>query len=103
MKFLAFILSIYIFALNLGSCDDTAMLDDKVKTEISQAVGDGHHHQGSDLCSPFCNCQCCHINAMNIKFVNVKFNLSSISTQDFFYLKGEEVKSTTSILQPPRA
>ncbi|MCF7561605.1 hypothetical protein L3X39_13240 [Sabulilitoribacter multivorans] len=103
MKLLAFILSLYIFALNLAPCEDNAALDNEVKTEISQAIGDDHQHQDSDLCSPFCICQCCHINATHFKFVNIKFNTIYISTQDFFYLSGTEKDFTTSILQPPRA
>jgi hypothetical protein len=103
MKFLAFILSIYIFALNLAPCEDYTVSDDKVKTEISQAAENDHQHHGSDLCSPFCNCQCCHINAIHFQFVNVKFNISYISTQDFFYLNGSEKSFTTTILLPPRA
>lgn len=102
MKFLAFILSIYIFTLNLAPCEDYKEPDNEVQTEISQAVGDDHQHQGLDLCSPFCICQCCHINAMHFKFINVKFNISYISTQDFFYLNGTEKDFATSILQPPR-
>ncbi|PKP43545.1 MAG: hypothetical protein CVT96_05100 [Bacteroidetes bacterium HGW-Bacteroidetes-13] len=103
MKFLAFILSIYIFALNLALCEDYTVLDDEVKTEISQAVGNDHQHQDSNLCSPFCICQCCHINATHFKIVNIKFSISYISTQDFFYLNSSEKKFTASILQPPRA
>lgn len=103
MKFLALILSIYILALNLAPCDDYTALNDEVKTEISQAIGDDHQHQSSDLCAPFCICQCCHMSATHFKIVNVKFNTSYISTQDFFYINGSERKFTTSILQPPRA
>ncbi|SFZ93067.1 hypothetical protein SAMN05428642_1021162 [Flaviramulus basaltis] len=103
MKFLAFILSIYIFALNLAPCQDYSDFNDEVKIEISQSLSDDHQHLGSDLCSPFCICQCCHISATHFKSVNVKFNKSDISTQDFFYINGSERKFTTSILQPPRA
>lgn len=103
MKFLAFILSIYIFALNLAPCEDTAMFDNEVKTEVSHDMGDNHEHQDADLCSPFCSCQCCHINVMHFKFVSIKFNLPYISTQDFFYRNGTEKDFATSILQPPRA
>jgi len=103
MKHLAFILSIYIFGLNLAPCADYIPTDNiDAKTELSQAKED-HQQQDSDLCSPFCICQCCHISTINFKFVNVKFNISYISTQDFFYLNGIEKDFTTSILQPPRA
>ena len=103
MKFIAFTLSIYIFALNLAPCEDYSVFDDEVKTEVSQAFGDSHQHEGLDLCSPFCNCQCCHISATSFHFTDFKFNISYISTQDFFYLNGTEKDFTTSILQPPKA
>ncbi len=102
MKILAFILSIYIFALNLAPCADYAVPDNDVKTEISQAIGDDHQHQDSDLCSPFCICQCCHISAMHFKIPDLSFNISYISTQDFFYLNGSGKNFATSVLQPPQ-
>ncbi|WP_139958119.1 DUF6660 family protein [Flavicella sediminum] len=103
MKFLALILSIYIFVLNLVPCDDYLAHEEGFKTEISQAADHEHQHQGTDLCSPFCICQCCHVNAIQIKFVNEKFAIAYFSTQDFFYLSGTEKDFTSSILQPPRA
>ncbi|APG65916.1 MULTISPECIES: DUF6660 family protein [Tenacibaculum] len=103
MKYLAFILSIYILALNLAPCEDYAALDNEVQTEISQVTDSDHQHQDSDLCSPFCICQCCHISAIDFKFVDVNINISYISTKDFFYQNGTEKDFTTSILQPPRA
>lgn len=102
MKILSFILSIYIFALNIASCEDYSAFHDEVKTEISQTADNDHQHQGSDLCSPFCNCQCCHINTMQFKIINIKFNIAFYSTQDFFYLNGSEKDFVTSILQPPK-
>ncbi|MDN3667356.1 DUF6660 family protein [Algibacter miyuki] len=103
MKFLAFILSIYIFALNLTACDDSVVVNDDVKTEISQNLNHDSQHQDADLCSPFCNCQCCHINVTNLKTATIKFEMAFISTQDFFYLNQLEKDFNTSILQPPRA
>ena len=103
MKFLAVILSIYIFALNLDPCEDSNALDNGFKSEISQIMDNDHKHQNTDLCSPFCICQCCHISTINIKFVDVNINTSYISIQDFFYQNGTEKDFTTSILQPPRA
>lgn len=103
MKFLAFILSIYIFTLNLVPCEDTGTFDNEVKTEISQGLGDNHQHQDADLCSPFCICQCCHINATYFKFAEIKFEFKYISSQDFLYLNGIKKDFTTSILQPPQA
>lgn len=103
MKHLAFILSIYIFALNLTPCADYDVSDNDVKTEISQAMNNDHQHQDSDLCSPFCICQCCHISATYLHFADLTLDINIISTQDFLYLNGTEKDFTTSILQPPRA
>ncbi|WP_117881276.1 DUF6660 family protein [Aureibaculum luteum] len=103
MKHLAFILSIYIFALNVAPCADYVVIDDDAKTEISQAMDNDHQHQDSDLCSPFCICQCCYISATYMQFVDLKLDITPISTQDFLSLNGTEKDFNTSILQPPRA
>ncbi len=102
MKPLAFILAIYIFALNLAPCEDFNVPDNDAKTEISQAINNNHEHQDSDVCSPFCICQCCHTTATYFQFSDIKPNVIHISTQDFFYLNGTEKDFTTSILQPPQ-
>ena len=107
MKFLAFILSLYIFTLNLAPCADyeAGVFNNDIETEISQIVDNDHQHKDTDLdlCSPFCICQCCHTSTINFKFLDVNFNTSYIFTQDFFYQKGIEKDFTTSILQPPKA
>jgi hypothetical protein len=104
MKHLAFILSIYIFGLNLAPCADYIPTDNiDAETEISQAIDSDHQHQDSDLCSPFCICQCCHISATYLQFADLKLDINIISTQDFLYLNGIEKDFTASILQPPQA
>lgn len=102
MKYLAVILSIYIFALNVAPCTDYDASDDNAKTEISQANGDDHQHQDSDGCSPFCICQCCQISAIYFDAPHLEFNIVYMATQDFFYLNGSEKNITTSLLQPPQ-
>lgn len=103
MKLITFILSIYIFALNLAPCADYVESNNDIKTEISQSLDDDHNHQNLDLCTPFCICQCCHINTTYFQFVDFNPDISYISTQDFFYLSGTEKDFNTSILQPPKA
>lgn len=102
MKFLTIILSVYIFALNLAPCDDYAAPDNEVKTEVSQTVGKDNQHLERDSCSPFCQCHCCHINVINSKIADVKFNRTYISTQDFFYFNYSEEEFYISVLQPPQ-
>jgi len=100
MKFIAFILSIYILGLNLAPCDDYDVLNNEVKTEISKAVGDDH--QDSDLCSPFCNCHCCHIYATHFKIVDFTINTTEISTEVFYHFNGLVKDFNPTILQPPQ-
>jgi len=102
MRFLAFILAIYIFALNLAPCEDNVVLDSEVKTEILQSLDNDHQHQDLDICSPFCSCQCCHITAKHFQLTHTKLDIHIISTQDFLYLKGNLKDFSKSILQPPQ-
>jgi hypothetical protein len=100
MKIVAFILSIYIIALNFAPCEDNVASNDEVKSEISQHSDGGHCDL--DLCSPFCQCHCCQIYATSLN--KVDFNISStvISTEVFFHFDGIEKDFKNSILQPPR-
>ena len=52
------------------SCENKRMM------EISQDLGDNHQHQDADLCSPFCICQCCHLNVTYFKFAEIKFEFN---------------------------
>ena len=104
MKILAFILSIYIFALNLAPCEDNATFDNDVNTEASQDIGDDHQHQhqDADLCSPFCHCHCCPIYATDFAIADYSIATVTISTEVFFYCHGLEKDFNSSILQPPQ-
>jgi len=102
MKLLAFILSIYILTLNLVPCEDTLSYDNEVKTEISQDVSDNHQHQDSDLCSPFCNCHCCHINTIHFDIVDFTMVNTVVATKLFYHFNGLEKDFNPTILQPPR-
>ena len=102
MRFLAFILSIYILTLNLTPCEDTSILDNEVKIEISKTIGDDHQHQGADSCSPFCSCQCCHIHATHFEIVELAVSSTDISTEVFYHFNGLVKDFNTTILQPPQ-
>jgi hypothetical protein len=100
MKFLAFILSIYILALNFSPCEDNNAINDEVKTEITKQVDDGH--VDLDLCSPFCQCHCCHIHATYFSIADLNVTILDIPTELFFHFYGLEKDFNNSILQPPR-
>ncbi|MEX0995874.1 MAG: DUF6660 family protein [Flavobacteriaceae bacterium] len=101
MKFLALILSLYIFALNVAPCEDNA-IDSEAKTEISQAMDNDHRHQGNDLCSPFCICQCCHINSTPFEIVDFTITPKLISTEVFYHFNGFAKDFSATLLQPPQ-
>ncbi|WP_127844265.1 DUF6660 family protein [Psychroflexus aestuariivivens] len=102
MKFFAFILSIYIFTLNLVPCEDTGTFDNEVKTEISQDLGDNHQHQDADMCSPFCQCHCCHIHATHFEIIDFTIANTEISTEIFHYPDSLVKNFNPNILQPPQ-
>lgn len=102
MKFLAFILSIYLLVLNFTICEDKVVADSDVKIEISQDLDSKYGHSDLDLCSPFCQCQCCQIYTT---FIGIpKFDAASAthSTEVVYYFDKLEDDITFSILRPPR-
>ncbi len=101
MKFIAFILSTYILALNLSPCEDNIPSASDVKVEISQAEDNGH--KDLDLCSPFCQCHCCHVHTIDFGLTSFEPLVAIISSEIFTHFDslGEEIQY--SIFQPPRA
>jgi Family of unknown function (DUF6660) len=102
MKFLAFILSIYILALNFTPCEDSGTVDNNVNVEISQSGDIGDSHNILDLCSPFCQCHCCHIHATYFSLEDFTAPLQKIPTEIYLHFDSLGKDITNSILQPPR-
>ena len=61
MRFITFILSIYVLALSVVSCaDDIESHSDGDKVEVSVSQDEHNHSENcTDFCSPFCSCACC--------------------------------------------
>lgn len=102
MKIIALILSIYILALNFTPCEDNNAINDDVKVELSQNTDFDYNHIALDLCSPFCQCHCCHIHATYFNTAENCIVSNDISTEIFSHFDslGEDIHN--SILQPPR-
>ncbi|MCF6280129.1 MAG: hypothetical protein L3J14_07260 [Flavobacteriaceae bacterium] len=100
MKLIAFILSLYILALNFTICTD---IEDSnmLKTEITQSQ-DHEHNTSKDLCSPFCYCQCCQVLATNPLSFDFKLDINRVSNQTFLHFDSLGKEITFTILQPPR-
>ncbi len=102
MKFLAFILSIYILALNFTPCEDGNAINNDIKIEISHNGDLDLDHNNLDSCSPFCQCHCCHIHATSFNLDDSDEASHKISTKIYLHFDGLGKDITNSILQPPR-
>ncbi len=101
MRALSFILAIYILALNFVPCeDDNCAVDEKVCLEEIDIHDTEHAHV--DLCSPFCECQCCHMHATYNTPSNTLIASLEISTEVFSHFDSLGNDFTTTLLQPPR-
>lgn len=99
MKIIALILSIYILALNFSPCEDISPLNGDDNIELSHDTEDGH--SDFDLCSPFCQCNCCQIIATYQSsgdlIISSQYFVDVFVHYDSF---GKDYSNT--ILQPPR-
>ncbi|MEW7290048.1 DUF6660 family protein [Aquimarina sp. 2304DJ70-9] len=102
MKFLTIILSLYFFALNFVPCEDAYSDIDDVQAEISQNLDIDYDHNGSDQCSPFCQCHCCHVHVINFNIVQFETQLAYISSKIFSHNEGIIKDIALPILQPPQ-
>ena len=102
VRILALILSIYILALNFAPCEDSGGIANDANTEISQNADNGHQHNKADLCSPFCQCCCCQMNAINFDLADISLSPMEISTKLFFHFDSLGKDYRASILQPPQ-
>ncbi len=102
MKFIAFILSIYILALNFTPCEDGNTISDGVNVEFVYNMDVDYGHNDLDLCSPFCQCHCCHIHATNFNLEELKLVSNAISTNIFSHFDSLGKEITNTILQPPK-
>jgi hypothetical protein len=102
MKFLTIILSFYLLLLTAIPCIDTSVDNTLNKTELSQENQDNHQHNDSDLCSPFCACNCCATSVIFQQYL-VQINyFSYIEKQYFPVSSGFFSVRLASIWQPPK-
>jgi hypothetical protein len=80
MKFLNFILSIYLVALSCLPCADMEV-DSIVHTQTTlKSNHENHSHdKENDLCPPFCSCACCGVQVLTY-LPEIAFNFGIVST-----------------------
>ncbi|WP_194526197.1 DUF6660 family protein [Zobellia roscoffensis] len=102
MKSLTLILSLYFLALNVMPCSDAEPVSGDEVAVISDS-GDGHGHTDNDLCSPFCQCHCCHTHTVNFEIFSFEPFQPSISQQELVHFDSMGKDILYNLLQPPRA
>ncbi|MEO2052212.1 MAG: DUF6660 family protein [Allomuricauda sp.] len=101
MKFFTVILSIYVLALNVVPCSDAGNV-----TEDSQGVYlvqfDGEHSENCELCSPFCQCHCCHVHTIHFGIAKFELLQATIPQDNFAHFDSIGKDITFSLFQPPQ-
>ena len=82
-------------------CEDDASFGDTV-VEISQDASNDFENNGLDTCSPFCLCQCCHIQVTNFTTNNYTVVSPEIPSGIFSQPRGAVTNFHISIFQPPQ-
>ena len=102
MKFIAIILSFYLLALQAVPCNDDDVTIGNDSQTISVVDFDNDHDDDCEICSPFCQCQCCHTPVINTQ---------NFFTETVHELISEEItrreletfqEVSRRILQPPQ-
>lgn len=66
VKWINIILSVYLIVLSSLPCADTLVSDATTPaTEKVSQIDDQSHEKGSDLCPPFCSCNCCAVQILS--------------------------------------
>ena len=101
VKVVAIILSFYFLALNVVPCSDAANRADD--TQVVTVIDiDGDHDQDCELCSPFCQCHCCHVHTISFSLPSFKPYQPEVPKESFNHLDSLESNFYHSLFQPPQ-
>nr|WP_233195734.1 DUF6660 family protein [Aquimarina sp. MAR_2010_214] len=84
-------------------CNDNVSITDDSQIETFADSCENHDHDvENDLCSPFCQCHCCHVHVIDLNIDTCELLLSGISTEMFAHFDsvGKDISNTP--LQPPQ-
>lgn len=105
MRAIALILSIYILGINFVPCSDITQ-ENLSKDSIENVAGieqHSHSHDGIlDLCSPFCQCHCCHLHVIKFQVNDFETLHEEIFRHQFAHIDNFGKDITNPLLQPPR-
>jgi hypothetical protein len=103
MKWIGFLMSVYMLALSFFPCGDVSECDVQRLVSISAASDHQHHSHSGEQCTPFCTCSCCAVSVV-LKQVS-PFELrpfKHISPSYSFYRPSHCEEISVGIWQPPK-
>jgi hypothetical protein len=102
VKFFVTILSIYFLGLSFIPCEDAIIHSSFDDDQIGHYSEHDSDHHSEDLCSPFCSCQCCHVNVVDIDVYPYQIISPEISKLPNARFVSSKQEVNYSILHPPR-
>jgi hypothetical protein len=103
MKHLATTLSFMILLLMATPCHDYAQDNTLLKaTQADHKTETNHSHQDTDLCSPFCVCQCCQSNVI-VAITPVQCHIEGFVFYYYSYTQSLEYPGIFEFLIPPKS
>ncbi len=82
-------------------CNDVPETADN--SEVVSVIDiDGEHDQNGELCSPFCQCHCCHVHTIDFGLLEFEPLQLSINKEYFQHFDGLDKGISDSLLQPPQ-
>lgn len=100
MKIFCYLFTFYILYLLAYPCQDD--IDELFIHKTEKSTDSGHEHKDCHSCSPFCICNCCHVNTI----VALKVIIKAVSTLPSLFISIYKEDSPKEIIlpiwQPPK-
>ena len=101
MRSVALILAVFFAGLTVIPCTDAEIAEDTIETVLEDGL-EHQHDSESDLCSPFCVCQCCHTHLIVHQVALGNFEILLFPIQESSYKEPITEPFIGSLLQPPQ-
>lgn len=103
MRWLTYILPLYIFVLGIMPCTD--QLATQTPINVGHLESDSHEHEHHDTCTPLCSCSCCgaHISQVSLFCYESPERPLVYQLTNFAFKKESPVSEYKgNVWQPPR-
>ncbi|WP_083760668.1 DUF6660 family protein [Robiginitalea biformata] len=101
MKWTAILLTVYFLSLNVLPCNDTSVAIEGEHTTLSIDLSDNHNFD-CELCSPFCQCHCCHVHTVNFGVSHFEPLQLTIPQNNFAHFDRMGKEISIRLFQPPK-